>query len=726
MIYGKYNIVFFSFKNVELCNVLILYRTLFLIVFRGYTKVNKLRKSVQFVKGVGPKRQNILKKMGIITIEDLLYSFPKDYEDRTEIKRLFDVLDGEKAFIKAVIDGKVQQSITKRRQKIFKVPIRDRSGKGYAIFYNSPFVKNIFTLGRVVYLYGKVSKLFNGVYIYHPDYTFQKDIKDSDQLTKIIPIYNLSNGMSQKERISIQRNALQNYKDALQEFLPEDLLKRNRLCGIRYALSNIHFPETFQAMKVAKYRLIFEELLILQLGLLLMKNQYQKKGKGISFDKKVNIDHFIESLPFDLTDAQKKVVQEIQEDMESDKMMNRLIQGDVGSGKTVIALIMLYKAFLNGYQGALMAPTEILAEQHFQLAKEWLMPLGVSISLLSGSISKKNKQEILEQLESGDIDIVIGTHALIQETVCFKNLGLVVTDEQHRFGVRQRGVLAEKGINPDVLVMTATPIPRTLALILYGDLDISIIDALPPGRKKIKTYCISEKQRYKMYQFVKNEIEKGRQAYVIAPLVEDSEIIDARSATELYNELKEKFFHDVSIGLLHGKMKWDEKESVMQQFQSGDIQILVSTTVVEVGINVPNATVMVIENSERFGLAQLHQLRGRVGRGIYQSYCILINCSSNSLAIQRMKILEQSDDGFVIAEKDLELRGPGEFFGLKQHGLPEFKIANLFKHINILRQVQKEVMFLMQEDKTLSLPKNIHLRNKIVDQFSPLLDQICL
>ncbi|HHY90055.1 MAG TPA: ATP-dependent DNA helicase RecG, partial [Clostridiales bacterium] len=486
------------------------------------------------------------------------------------------------------------------------------------------------------------------------------------------------------------------------------------------------FPESLQALKEARYRLIFEELFLLQLGLLLIKNHYAREGKGIAFNAPISVNPLIESLPFQLTDAQKKVLREIQSDMESNKVMNRLVQGDVGSGKTVIALIALYKAVLNGYQGALMAPTEILAQQHFHSAQQWLAPLGVRIALLSGSLLKKEKEKVLHEIQNGKINLVIGTHALIQDTVCFKKLGLVVTDEQHRFGVRQRNLLAEKGHRPDVLVMTATPIPRTLALILYGDLDISVIDTLPPGRKKIKTRCISEKQRRQAYEFVRQQIQKGRQAYVIAPLIEDSEIIHAHSAMKLYDELKEKFFPDIRIALLHGKMKWDEKELVMRQFQSGEVQLLVSTTVVEVGVHVPNATVMLIENSERFGLAQLHQLRGRVGRGNEQSYCILVHNSSDPLTIQRLKTLEQVHDGFAVAEKDLELRGPGEFFGLRQHGLPEFKIANLFKHIKILKQAQKEAVHLIREDSNLSLDKNLLLKNKIMDQFGDLFDQIGL
>ncbi|WZL75020.1 ATP-dependent DNA helicase RecG [Clostridiaceae bacterium 35-E11] len=687
--------------------------------------LNNLKQSVQFMKGVGPKRLKYLEQLNIYNIEDLLYSFPREYEDRRNIKKIIDMKDHEKTTVIATVFEKVQEKSLGKGRKLFKLPVKDDTGIAYAVFYNSSFIKKIFKKGDIICLHGKINKSFGEIQILHPNYELVEN-NQLDRVNGILPIYGLVNGLSQGDMRNLHKQVLMFYKDQVEEFLPDDTIQRNRLCDIQYALSNIHFPQTVKSLKVAKYRLIFEELLILQLGLWLIKNRSNRNAEGISFDKTASVMKLIESLPFQLTNAQIRAWKEIEADMESSVNMNRLVQGDVGSGKTIIALLALYKTVLNGYQGVLMAPTEILAEQHLHSAKELLEPFGIKIELLSGSISKKKRTEILNGLKNQDIDIIIGTHALIQEKVTFHNVGLVITDEQHRFGVRQRGMLSNKGINPDVLVMTATPIPRTLALILYGDVDISIIDELPPGRKKIKTYCVNEKKRKEAYVFVRKQIEEGRQAYIVAPLVEESENIDAKSAQDIYNEFKEGLFKHYKIGLLHGKMKAFEKESIMRQFKSGEIQLLVSTTVIEVGVNVPNASTMVIENSERFGLAQLHQLRGRVGRGDYQSYCILMNDRTSSLSQERMKIMEQTDNGFIIAEKDLELRGPGEFFGTKQHGLPELKIANLFKHMKILRQVQKEAKLLIDEDKILSSEKNKLLKNKIMDVFQNNLEELCL
>ncbi|QZY57112.1 ATP-dependent DNA helicase RecG [Crassaminicella profunda] len=686
--------------------------------------MNDLKKSVQFMKGVGPKKSKYLEKIGIYSIEDVLYAFPRQYEDRSKMKNVMDAKNDEQITIKVVVGGSIEEKSIRKGLKIYKVPVKDHTATAYAVFYNSPFIKNVLKRGDIIYLHGKVKRGFGQIQILHP--TYEHVDERGKTINRIVPIYGLTHGLTQKDIQNLSMNVFNLYEKTINEYLPKDTIKRNRLCHIQYALRNIHFPSSVKALKIAKFRLIFEELLILQTGLWLIKNKFNHNKEGIVFKETPQVDQLLNSLPFQLTNAQSKVLKEIEKDMESGKVMNRLVQGDVGSGKTIIALISLYKAFLNGYQGVLMAPTEILAEQHLYAAKELLEPLGVNVELLSGSIKKKRKEEILKSLEIGEINIIIGTHALIQENVYFYKLGLVITDEQHRFGVRQRRILSSKGLNPDVLVMTATPIPRTLALILYGDLDISIIDELPPGRKKIKTYCVDEKKRSKIYDFAKGEIESGRQVYIVAPLVEESENIEAKSAQELYMELKATYLKDFTIGLLHGKMKGQEKEEIMDGFKKGEIQVLVSTTVIEVGVNVPNASVMIIENSERFGLAQLHQLRGRVGRGEYQSYCVLVNYSKNPLSKERMKIMEETNNGFIIAEKDLELRGPGEFFGTRQHGLPELKIANLFKHMKILKQVQNEAKVLMNEDQTLSLEKNLILKNKIIDQFGKNIEQINL
>lgn len=687
--------------------------------------MEELKKPVQFLKGVGPIKCKRFQKLGIDTVEDLLYTFPREYEDRRTMKKIRELRSDEKASLKVTVWGNVEKILIRKGLCIYKVPVKDETGVAYGIFYNAPFIQKSFPIGSTVYMNGRVKIAYGEIQILHPDYAFAKD-KEHCLFERIVPVYGLTEGLSQNDFISLQQQIIMNSLDSIPEYLPTGTLHRNHLCDIQYAMKNIHFPQSPQHLKIAKYRLIFEELLILQLGLLLTKHKCMQNQNGIVFRRTPELYQWIDSLPFQLTSAQKRVWKEIENDMEQKITMNRLVQGDVGSGKTIIAMTALYKAVLSGYQGVLMAPTEILAGQHAQAAKDLLEPFGVKIALLSGSVQKKKKEEILQRIEKGEVDIIIGTHALIQENVTFYNLGLAITDEQHRFGVRQRAMLSNKGVNPDILVMTATPIPRTLALILYGDLDISTIDELPPGRKKIKTLCIQEEKRDEVYDFAKKQILEGRQVYVVCPLIEDSESIEAKSALELYEEISNLYLKGFRVGLLHGKMKSHEKEAIMADFKKGNVDVLVSTTVIEVGVNVPNASVMIIENSERFGLAQLHQLRGRVGRGVHQSYCILVNYSRSKNSKERMKIMEQSDNGFMIAEKDLELRGPGEFFGTRQHGIPELRIANLFRHIKILKQVQGEANLILKEDSNLSLEKNQLLRKKLMEKFQNIFGGISL
>ena len=495
-------------------------------------------------------------------------------------------------------------------------------------------------------------------------------------------------------------------------------MKKYDLLEINEAYKNIHFPKNNLEFAKAKKRLVFEELLALQLALLRLKIGQNCDEKGIEFDKNVYMQDVINILPFTLTNAQLRVLKEINYDMEKNTPMNRLLQGDVGSGKTVISVISAYKAVKSGYQVAIMAPTAILAEQHLQNFKRILERFGIKCELLVSNITKKNKQIILDKLANGKIDILIGTHAILEENVIFKNLGLVVTDEQHRFGVKQRAKIVAKGNNPDVIVMSATPIPRTLALILYGDLDISIIDELPPNRKKIETFAITKDLEERLNNFVKKLINEGRQAYIVCPLVEDSEDSDLKSVTALAEKYKTEIFKEYRLEYLHGKMKPKEKDEIMLKFKNGEIDILISTTVIEVGVDVPNASIMVIENAERFGLAQLHQLRGRVGRGEYKSYCILKNEGHSKTSKERMKIMCQTNDGFIISEKDLKLRGSGDFFGTAQHGVPEFKIANLFENIQELKIVQNLATNIIQEDPNLELEKNFRLKTLIQDKFT--------
>ena len=503
----------------------------------------------------------------------------------------------------------------------------------------------------------------------------------------------------------------------LPETLPKYILDDYKLLGANEAIKKIHFPENFEEFEKARKRLVFEELLGMQLALLNLKNAYESDNNGIQFSKDVKMSDVINTLPFKLTKAQLRVLEEIDKDMESDKNMNRLLQGDVGSGKTAVSIIASYKAVKCGYQVAIMAPTAILASQHLESFKEMLDKFGITCELLVSSITKKKKEEILERLRDGKIDILIGTHALLEENVIFNKLGLVVTDEQHRFGVKQRTTIVEKGQNPDVLVMTATPIPRTLALILYGDLDISIIDELPPNRKKIDTFAVTKGMEERVNNFIRKQVDEGRQAYIVCPLVEENEELNLKSVTELAEKYKNEVFKEYKVEYLHGKMKNKEKDEIMEKFKNGEIDILISTTVIEVGVNVPNASLMVVENAERFGLAQLHQLRGRVGRGEYKSYCVLKYQGNSDVIRKRMKVMTDTNDGFVISEKDLELRGSGEFFGTRQHGLPEFKIANLFEDMPILKQVQALAVKITEEDRKLELDKNKELRLLIEEKF---------
>ena len=685
--------------------------------------MSDLKMDIQYVKGIGPKRAYKLNKLGIFTLKDLLYYFPRQYEDRNNLKKIAQLQNEDKATIKAVILG-ITTSNPKKGMTLTKVDIKDETGYAKLVFFNQPYISNAFKSGDTILVFGKVKKEFKNIELSSCEI---EHLSNAPKNTcKIMPIYPLTFGVTNKEIMSIIKSVLSNKELVIKEYLPKAIIDKYKLCSIDYAIKNIHAPSSKENFKIALYRIIFEEFLILQLGLFMFKNGVTEV-EGIKFKENDKLKDIIDSLPFKLTKAQNRALNEIIEDMQSSKVMNRLVQGDVGSGKTVVALLALANCVLNGYQGALMAPTEILAEQHYISLTETLKEFGMNVELLVGSLTKKQKEKVLERVKNKEIDILIGTHALIEDKVEFNNLGIVITDEQHRFGVRQRGKLSDKGNNPDVLVMTATPIPRTLALILYGDLDISIIDELPPGRQPIDTIAVSKDKRDRAYNnLVRAEVEKGRQVYIVCPLVEESESIEAKAAVELVEELKQEYFSDLKVGLLHGKMKASEKDNIMKSFKNKELDILVSTTVIEVGVNVPNATLMIIENAERFGLAQLHQLRGRVGRGKHKSYCILIYASKSEVCRQRMSIMEETNDGFKISEKDLEIRGPGEFFGTRQHGLPELKIANIFKHMKILKIAQQEARYIIGEDSKLQNSKNKLLKNEIIDKFEHAAREISL
>ena len=673
-----------------------------------------LNKDIQFIKGVGPSRVKLLNKLGINTLEDLITYYPRDYEDRGKPKTISELCDGEEALISAIVVARMSEVRIRKNLTLCKLVVRDETGTAQITWYNQSYLKNSFKVNERYKFYGKVSNKYGKIDMQSP--VFEPEGMTS-KTGKIIPIYPLTYSLSQNTIRKIIENGLEGTIGKLEETIPDYLLEKYSLCDINTAIQKIHFPDNFAEFNLARKRLVFEELLSMQLALLNLKNKYEVKAKGITFDKNVHMSDVIDKLPFKLTGAQTRVLEEIDRDMESDKPMNRLLQGDVGSGKTVIALIAAYKAVRSGYQAAIMAPTAILASQHLETFMDVLGDSGIRCELLISGITKKKKTELLERLENGEIDIIIGTHALLEENVVFKNLGLVVTDEQHRFGVRQRSIITEKGNNPDVLVMTATPIPRTLALILYGDLDISIIDELPPNRKKIETYAVRKDMDQRVNAFVAKNIDEGRQCYIVCPLVEENDEINAKSVMEIFEEYKTKVFSNYKVEYLHGKMKQKEKDQIMEEFKNGNIDILISTTVIEVGVNVPNANIMIIQNAERFGLAQLHQLRGRVGRGEHQSYCILKYEGNSRIIKERMDVITKTNDGFVISEKDLELRGSGEFFGTRQHGIPEFKIANLFEDMTILKGVQAVALSIIDKDPYLESKENEKLKKMVENKF---------
>ena len=685
-----------------------------------------LKKDVKYVKGVGPNRVKLLNKLGIHSLNDLITYYPRAYEDRSQIKSICDVQDGEKVTIEATVVQGVATRMLMRHRSIAKAIISDGTENIIVTWFNQPYIKNEIKRGETYRFFGKVTIKNGEREMTSPVFD---EIGKYKNTSKIIPIYPLTEDIKASTLRRIIETGLE-IAGKIEETIPEYILKKYSLISLNEAIHQIHFPDDFDSFHKARRRLVFDELLSMQLGLLKLKSDNNIETKGQKCDKKVKISDIINDLPFKLTGAQLRVLEEIDNDLESAKSMNRLLQGDVGSGKTIVSIIASYKVVKSGFQVAILAPTMILARQHMANFERVLSQYGIKCGLLVGGMKAKEKQELLERVSKGEVDILIGTHALLEENVLFKNLGFVVTDEQHRFGVKQRSVINSKGENPNILVMSATPIPRTLALILYGDLDISIIDELPPNRQKIETYAVSKKMEDRVNNFIKEQIDSGRQCYIVCPLVEEMEgpsysirvdektgeqtiIIsngknnkDLKNVTDMTNKYKTKVFSNYRVENLHGKMKPKEKEEIMQRFKDGQIDILISTTVIEVGVDVPNANIMVIENSERFGLAQLHQLRGRVGRGEYKSYCILKYAGYNELIKKRLELMTKTNDGFVIAEKDLEFRGSGDFFGTKQHGLPEFKIVNLFEDMEELKEVQALAISIIAKDPDLNSDEN--------------------
>lgn len=672
---------------------------------------------VRYLKGVGEKLAQILAKLNLYTLGDLVFHLPRRYEDRTHFRRVAHVRPGEVVTLMGKIIT-VDNAPVRKAMTLTKAFLDDGTGAIELIWYNQPYMKErLLRLKGPLVVYGQVKDTRWGLQIENPEWEEIEEGTDPLGANRIVPIYPLTEGIGQKRLRQIVYYALQHYLEAFEELLPPELIAKYHLLPLHQALRQVHFPDNEQNITRARHRLVFEEFFLMQLGLAMQRMKVlRSKGIAMEIEEAALLAKICRIVPFELTQAQERVMREIWADMRRPHPMNRLLQGDVGSGKTIVAASAILACLDNYYQAALMAPTEILAEQHYMVLHSLFKPLGIPVELLVGRLTPKQKAAVRERLLSGRGSVVVGTHALIQEGVEFARLGLVIIDEQHRFGVLQRAALREKGLNPHVLVMTATPIPRTLTMTLYGDLDLSLIDEMPPGRKPIKTYWKFPEERLQVYRGVRKLIEQGRQAYVICPLIEESEKLQVRAAEDLAEHLQKDVFPDLRVGLLHGRLRPAEREALMERFREGEIDILVSTTVIEVGVDVPNAAVMVVEDAERFGLAQLHQLRGRVGRGEQQSFCVFISDPKTEDGKRRLEILTRTNNGFLIAEEDLRLRGPGEIYGTRQSGLPTFRVADLVKDMHLLEIARQEAFALIEQDPDLSKPEHEKLRAAVERQ----------
>ncbi|MGV8059327.1 MAG: ATP-dependent DNA helicase RecG [Smithellaceae bacterium] len=692
----------------------------------------KLTLPVQYLKGVGPKMAQRFGAKKINNVEDLLYFLPRTYEDRREIKKINRLETGKTQ----TVMGKVILTEYKYygRKRILEITISDNTANLTAKWFKgqTSYLLGFFKKGANVIFTGLVTPNYVGRAMIHPDYEILDENDEENLLNfkRIVPIYSETEGLHQKYMRKIMHQVLTNYARYVISPIPPDICRKRNLIDLQTAIRAVHFPEVNEnpedynlQRSAAHHRLIYDEFFFFQLGMAIKKSG-RILEQGIHFKTQTNsLEKFFSNLPFSLTDAQNRVTGEILSDMSKATAMNRLLQGDVGSGKTVVSMAAMITACANSYQAALMAPTEILAKQHYRNIKEWAANLGWKIVLLTGSMNAADRKEALEQINSGGANIIIGTHALIQEDVDFHKLGLVVIDEQHRFGVMQRATLRNKGIDADVLVMTATPIPRTLAMTVYGDLDVSVIDEMPPGKKAISTTVMGENKRNKVYSIIAGELARGHQAFIVYPLVEQSENLDLKDATNMAAHLQKDIFPDYKVGLIHGKMKDKEKDAVMQAFQENEIHILVATTVIEVGIDIPRASLMVIEHAERFGLSQLHQLRGRVGRRDIPSSCILLaDYARSDVARKRLKVMEKTTDGFVLAEEDLAIRGPGDFLGTRQSGLPDFRIASIIRDARILNDAKEDAFALAARDPFLEKPEHLILRETLLWKWQGKLD----
>lgn len=669
------------------------------------------------LKGIGEKTEKLFQKMGVYTVGDLIRYYPRGYDVYEEPVSVGELEEGKIQAVTGVIYGRVQTG-GNRGMQVTTTYIKDLTGTLKVIWFRMPFLRNTLKSGSQITVRGRVISKKNQLVMEHPE-IFSPSESYDEKLNTMQPVYPLTAGITNNAVTKAVRQALDQL-DLSQDFLPGDIRLSFHLAEYNYALRGIHFPMDKQEFYHARNRLVFEEFLVFVLALRRTREKSERAENEFGIDKRQEIEEFLASLPYELTSAQKKVWQEIQKEMCGPYVMSRLIQGDVGSGKTIIAVLALMLAGLNGLQGAMMAPTEVLAKQHYEsvtkLFEEYQIPLRAE--LLTGSMTAKEKRLAYERIASGEVQVVLGTHALIQEKAVYQNLALVVTDEQHRFGVRQRESLAGKGRMPHILVMSATPIPRTLAIILYGDLDISVIDELPANRLPIKNCVVDTGYRQTAYRFMQKQVAEGRQCYVICPMVEESEAMEAENVTDYAAMLQEELGSSICVAPLHGKMKQSQKDEIMESFSRNEIQVLVSTTVIEVGINVPNATVMMVENAERFGLAQLHQLRGRVGRGCHQSYCIFMSGSKTKETKKRLEILNKSNDGFYIANEDLKLRGPGDLFGIRQSGLMDFRIGDVFQDAEVLKQTATAAGKILERDPELEMTENAKLKMRLEEYVS--------